>query len=94
LFTNKTVSVSLSSDSYLESHGSNSDNDPVYRPKSLSEDTEYDESEKSNLVAEEEAVNEPGNATVNVGASVNEVNEGLSGKKTQMEEIKPCRMER
>jgi hypothetical protein len=42
LFTNKTVSESLSSDSYLESHSYNSDNDPEYRPKSLSEDTEYE----------------------------------------------------
>jgi hypothetical protein len=59
LFTNKTGCESLSSDSNLESHGYNSDNDPEYRPKSLSEDTEYDESENTNLGAEEEAVNEP-----------------------------------
>jgi hypothetical protein len=81
LFTNKTVSESLSLDSYLESHGYNSGNDSKYRLKCLSEDTEYDESENSNLGAEEEAVNEPGNATVNVEASVGEVSEGLPQKK-------------
>jgi hypothetical protein len=70
LFTNKTVSESLSSDSYLESHGYNSDNNPECRPKSLLEDTEYDESENSNLGAGEEAINEPANAAVNVEASV------------------------
>jgi hypothetical protein len=81
LFTNKRVSESLSSDSCLESHGYNSDNDPEYRPKSISEDTEYDVSENSNLGAEEEAVNEPGNATVNVEASIGEVSEGPPQKK-------------
>jgi hypothetical protein len=63
LFTNKTVSESLSSDSNLESHCYNSDNNPEYRPKSLSEGTEHDESENLNLGAEEVAVNEPGKAT-------------------------------
>jgi hypothetical protein len=93
LFTNKTGSESLSSDSNLEPHDYNSD-DPEYRPKSLSEDIEYDESENTNLGAEEEAVNEPGNATVNVEASVDEVSEGPPQKeKMQMEEIKHCRME-
>jgi hypothetical protein len=38
--------------------------------------TEYDETENSNLGAEEEAINEPGNATVNVEASVDEGSEG------------------
>jgi hypothetical protein len=40
LFTNKTGSEALSSDSDLESHDYNSDNDPEYRTKSLSEDIE------------------------------------------------------
>jgi hypothetical protein len=94
LFTNKTVSESLSSDSNLESHGYNSENDPEYRPKNLSEETEHDKSDNSNLGAEEEAVNEPGNATVKVEASVDEISEGLPQKrKIQMEEIKHCTME-
>jgi hypothetical protein len=69
LFANKTGSESVNSDSDLESHGYNSSNDPEYRTKSSSEDTAYDESGNLNLGAEEEAVNEPGNATVNVEAS-------------------------
>jgi hypothetical protein len=62
----------------------------IMTQKSLSEDIEYDETENSNSGAEEEAVNEPGNATVNVQASVDEGSEGLPQKKRK---IKHCRME-